>query len=39
MYLGRIIEVGTPAQVFADPRHPYTKALMSVPRPGWLDRR
>src|SRR5262252_1888325 len=30
MYLGRIVEVGTPERVFADPRHPYTKALMSV---------
>ena len=30
MYLGRIVEVGTPEQVFADPQHPYTKALMSV---------
>jgi peptide/nickel transport system ATP-binding protein len=30
MYLGRIVEVGTPEQVFADPRHPYTRALMSV---------
>jgi peptide/nickel transport system ATP-binding protein len=30
MYLGRIVEVGTPEQVFAHPRHPYTKALMSV---------
>jgi oligopeptide/dipeptide ABC transporter ATP-binding protein len=30
MYLGRIVEVGTPEQVFSDPRHPYTKALMSV---------
>ena len=30
MYLGRIVEVGTPEQVFAAPRHPYTKALMSV---------
>jgi peptide/nickel transport system ATP-binding protein len=30
MYLGRIVEMGTPEQVFADPRHPYTKALMSV---------
>ncbi len=25
MYLGRIVEVGTPEQVFADPRHPYTQ--------------
>src|SRR5215475_8651249 len=30
MYLGRIVEIGTPEQVFANPRHPYTKALMSV---------
>ncbi len=30
MYLGRIVEIGTPEQVFADPRHPYTRALMSV---------
>jgi oligopeptide/dipeptide ABC transporter ATP-binding protein len=30
MYLGRIVEVGTPEQVFAAPQHPYTKALMSV---------
>lgn len=32
MYLGRIVEVGTPERVFADLRHPYTKALMSVRR-------
>jgi oligopeptide/dipeptide ABC transporter ATP-binding protein len=30
MYLGRIVEVGTPEEVFSNPRHPYTKALMSV---------
>jgi len=30
MYLGRIVEVGTPERVFAAPRHPYTRALMSV---------
>src|SRR5215831_16617291 len=30
MYMGRIVEMGTPEQVFADPRHPYTRALMSV---------
>src|ERR1022692_1188836 len=30
MYLGRIVEVGTPEQVFTNPLHPYTKALMSV---------
>jgi oligopeptide/dipeptide ABC transporter ATP-binding protein len=30
MYLGRIVEVGTPEQVFSEARHPYTRALMSV---------
>ncbi len=30
MYLGRIVEAGTPERVFAAPRHPYTRALMSV---------
>ena len=32
MYLGRIVEIGPRASVFADPRHPYTRALLaSVP--------
>lgn len=30
MYLGRIVEEGPAARVAADPRHPYTKALISV---------
>ncbi len=30
MYLGRIIEEGSTEQVLADPRHPYTRALLSV---------
>jgi len=30
MYLGRIVEVGTTAAIFADPRHPYTRALLSA---------
>jgi peptide/nickel transport system ATP-binding protein len=30
MYLGRIVEVGPTEQVLADPRHPYTKALLAV---------
>ena len=35
MYLGRIVEMGGVAGVFANPRHPYTRALLSsVPAPG-----
>ncbi|GAB7036858.1 MULTISPECIES: ABC transporter ATP-binding protein [Catenuloplanes] len=30
MYLGRIVETGTTAEVFGNPRHPYTKALLSA---------
>lgn len=30
MYLGRIVEVGPAEALVADPRHPYTKALLSV---------
>lgn len=28
MYFGRIVEVGKTEQIFTDPRHPYTKALL-----------
>ncbi|MCW3475391.1 ABC transporter ATP-binding protein [Limobrevibacterium gyesilva] len=30
MYLGRVMEEGPVAQVFASPRHPYTRALLSA---------
>src|SRR5213595_1045403 len=30
MYLGRIVETGTVAQIFARPQHPYTQALLSA---------
>jgi len=37
MYRGRLVEVAAARQVFDDPRHPYTRALLSAvpaPRPG-----
>ncbi|MCK3657632.1 dipeptide ABC transporter ATP-binding protein [Pasteurellaceae bacterium Pebbles2] len=30
MYLGRCVEQGTTAQIFQNPRHPYTQALLSA---------
>ena len=33
MYAGRVVETGTVFEIFDDPRHPYTRALLaSVPR-------
>jgi peptide/nickel transport system ATP-binding protein/oligopeptide transport system ATP-binding protein len=37
MHLGRIVEIGPSAALFANPRHPYTRALLSaipLPAPG-----
>ncbi len=37
MYLGRIVEEGETDQIFRNPRHPYTQALLAsvmIPRPG-----
>ncbi|MDQ3385668.1 MAG: ATP-binding cassette domain-containing protein [Actinomycetota bacterium] len=40
MYLGRIVEVGTRDEVFGDPQHPYTRALLSaIPVPDPSRRR
>ncbi|MEM1389177.1 MAG: ABC transporter ATP-binding protein [Pseudomonadota bacterium] len=30
MYLGRIVEIGPRAAIFADPQHPYTRTLLSA---------
>lgn len=39
MYLGGIVETGTRDEIFRDPRHPYTKALLAaVPRFSKEDR-
>jgi oligopeptide/dipeptide ABC transporter ATP-binding protein len=33
MYMGKIVEEGTTSELFSNPRHPYTRALLdSIPR-------
>ena len=40
MYLGRVVEIGPAEQLVRDPRHPYTRALLSVmPSPDPAHRR
>lgn len=40
MYLGRIIEIGSKDEIFSNPHHPYTKALLeAVPVPDPSKRR
>jgi oligopeptide transport system ATP-binding protein len=39
MYLGRFVEIGPVEEVFENPQHPYTKALLAAaPRPDPLQR-
>jgi len=34
MYVGKLVEMGTRAEIFMEPKHPYTEALLSaVPKP------
>jgi oligopeptide/dipeptide ABC transporter ATP-binding protein len=34
MYLGRVVEIGPTEEIFAEPRHPYTKSLLAaIPEP------
>jgi peptide/nickel transport system ATP-binding protein len=40
MYVGRVVEIGPPQELFASPRHPYTAALIaSLPNPDPFQRK
>ena len=39
MYLGKVVEIGTKDDIFKNPQHPYTQALLSaIPMVGKKDR-
>lgn len=40
MYVGRVVEIADPQSLFANPRHPYTAALISsLPKPDPINKR
>jgi len=40
MYLGKILEIGSKKEIFQNPKHPYTKALLSsIPLPDPIEER
>ncbi len=39
MYLGKVVETGPAEEMFADPQHPYTQALLSAALPAHPDQR
>ena len=40
MYAGEVVEVGTVAQIFDEPKHPYTRSLLkSIPNPENMDKK